>query len=329
MPAHLSHQPRRRSPWAWAALALLAALTLWVVLNAQPRSPSNPPATVRVVQVTATSVVKVVVVTATHTPPAPSPTRRASSTAGPSRTPKPTLTTAPTLTASPTATRVPLPTVPPRPAGLALHTPSPDGLFKVLTLAIAQGAYRWYETGDVALDRVDAVEGYAVDQHVASDVRRYYANGLPLGTAALHSVLELWFSPTDGLKAIIRASAIQYVLDQPGMLVEGQPHQSGPMTLTPRLLEMDGDTGREWLVSAEFSQYWLQDWLLFDETPAGVLVPLAIPWEPYYTGHSGLDFDATHDFTGDGRAEIWQYDRRALLIPVPQWTVAACRFGLS
>jgi hypothetical protein len=209
----------------------------------------------------------------------------------------------------PTATppRIPAPTVPAAGASLALHVPNPDILFQVVWLADKESEDSYhYENNDSVQGSMSGSEIHAADKLVAADVQRHYANGLLAASKVLTSSSQLlWNSwPPDSLMQLLHAAAIRYVLDHPALLTDGGQHADGRLTLAPRLLEMDGDPGREWLVTVTLSQYQVTDWLVFDEDTAGRVRSLPAPWRPYYVGHDSVDFDASHDFTGDGRPEI-------------------------
>jgi hypothetical protein len=201
---------------------------------------------------------------------------------------------------------VAVPAVPAGVGGLTLHAPSPAGLNHIIALIIQQGRDSfWYGEGDASLQSITTDEYWALDRLVSADVQRHYVAGLPGVDPIEIAQLDLWNPwPTDGYLQLLRASTIQYVLDHPEVLLDGHGHISGPMTLEPRLFEMDGDAGREWLVAAGYSTSQVRDWLLFNEDSSGKPQAVPVAWNSFYVGHQPAGFDAVHDFTGDGRPEI-------------------------
>lgn len=289
--------PKRGSVISWAALGLFALATAWVVLRSG--SPASPAPTT-----TAGPQVIIVPVTVTSTPsrtPLSVPTRSLR----PTRTPAPTQTATPTATLYPSPTRLVVPSVPAAGASLALHTPDPAVLLQVIVrgLGPSEGSY---QDDNRLQSAISANEAYNAQTLAAADVKRNFAGGLPAVGSVMTSTHEIWSGwPSDGLMQLLRAAAIRYVLDRPGdILQDGHVYTFGKVNLEAHLLEMDGDAGREWLVAVTFNHYHVKDWLLFDEDTLGRPTSLPAPWPPYYDGHQPVEFDAAHDFTDDGRAEI-------------------------
>ncbi len=291
---------KRGSLIGWVIIGLFALATAWVVY-ASGRSSSVP-------QVTATATPFVVIVRVTITPtPSQPPTLAPTHTARPSRTPALTRTETPTETPYVTPTRAPAESVRLANAHLALHAPNSDTLFEVIKLTLAESVeVNPDDDGAAVQNAISWSEVAAIHSLTAADSARHYGGGLPSAGSVLTSTLEVHYGWVPySLMQLLRAAAIRFVLDHPtDILRDEHGYTLGMVDLAAQSLEMDGDAGREWLVAVTFTHYYVKDWLVFDEDANGQPKLLPAPWPPYYDGHDPVELDATHDFTGDGRAEI-------------------------
>ena len=221
----------------------------------------------------------------------------------------------------PTASPLPFFTSTPPPLNLLpstfyFHPPDPSALLRVLNYGIGleRDAWEQFDYGNFHGDFLTSPEARALFDFVQADFKRYYPNGIPHAGEMLTSGSldpNLWFPPR-AVWTLAQAGVVDLLREAGYMLEHGEALSLDPFTLIPIPLELDGDSGPEWIVEVNSTPYNLRGWLPLDEQDGYTLIPNDIQHENQARAQ-GVTTTVTPDLNGDGFSDfVFRFDGQLL-----------------
>ena len=214
----------------------------------------------------------------------------------------------PLFTSSPFPLFTPSPASPNPPLPASLHSPDPSILLRALNYGIGleQDAWEQFDYGNFTGDFLTSPEARALFDFVQADYERSYANGIPrAGEVLTNGLLDLniWFPPR-AVWTLTQAGVVELLRETGHTLKQGEPLTLADFTLTPSLIELDGDPTPEWLVEVDSQAYNLRGWLPIDEQDGQyTLIPNDLRHENQARAQA-VATQITPDLNGDALADF-------------------------
>lgn len=154
------------------------------------------------------------------------------------------------------------------------------------------------------LGTMTRTEQDAIYKLVERDVQRYYPQGLPGNMELIKNSDFAGDGSGTFMSGLIVKNLIAWLNQEDVQFNDDESMQVVNFHLLPYQVELDGDTGSEWLLQVTNGQLAYFDWVYLDEAEAArySLIPndpLTIPF-----GTSLTKAEVEHDLTGDGLVEV-------------------------
>jgi hypothetical protein len=232
----------------------------------------------------------------------PAATVTARPTAMPESTPTPTITPIPAPTATPTP---PLPELPELGDNVQLVQPSPEDLLDFLSVINDMDQY-----ANSTLD----TDGFYINELINQfdilnfEFETHYKDGLP-DTNLLWSYYPEKYPGgrySDAILEYLTTGLLNKINREHVRFKDGVAITQRGWRVTPRLVEIDGDDGAEWLVKCFWTYVGAITWLTLDESSSLIYTRRleGLPKTDYIWDDEALEIVALEDFTGDRLTDV-------------------------